>query len=131
MTVTNPNAFFQQQARAHLRPQWSIFSSTGARYLKLFLRQYSPPFQLTPNDWRTFFWFLRSKPILNKTVSQYVLQARRILDFFNIPHLLSPGDLASIGVDRVKRSNPRQRYCVLTWKVVRKMCDVSREHSHN
>ena len=54
LSVTNPNAFFQQQARAHLRPNWSIFSSTEARYLKLFLRQYSPPFELTPNDWRTF-----------------------------------------------------------------------------
>ena len=54
LTVTHPNSKIQQQARSHLQPRWSIFSSTGARYLKEFMRQYSPPYKLTPNDWRTF-----------------------------------------------------------------------------
>ena len=131
LSITHPNAYIQQQARKHLRPHRSMFSSTGARYLKTFLRQYSPPFALTPNDWRTFIWFLESKPILKKTVSQYILQARLILDFFNIPHLLSPGDLTSIGIKRVRHIKPRRQYCVLTWENVRKICEVSRRASNN
>ena len=131
LTVTHPNTKIQQQARSHLQPRWSIFSSTGARYLKEFMRQYSPPYKLTPNDWRTFLWFLKSKPILDKTVSRYTMQARLLLDFFTIPHLLHPGGLTSIGITRVRRTKPRREYCVLTWENVRKIRTKSRTDSHN
>ena len=131
LTYTHPDATIQQQARSQLRPEQSLFYSTGAKYLKQFMRQYSLPFELSQNDWRTFIWFLRSKPILTKTVSQYLLQARRVLDFFNIPHLLHPGMLTKIFFKRTKRTTPRREYCALEWNNVRKICNVSRIFSHN
>ena len=131
LTYTHPDATIQQQARSQLRPARCLFYSTGAKYLKQFMRQYSFPFELSQNDWRTFIWFLQSKPILKKTVSQYLLQARRVLDFFNIPHLLHPGMLTKITFKRTKRTTPRREYCALEWNNVRKICNLSRTFSRN
>ena len=127
----SPDAIIQEEARSQLTLERSLFYSTGAKYLKQFMRQYSYPFELSSNDWRTFIWFLQSKPILTKTVSQYILQARRVLDFFNIPHLLHPGKLTKITFKRTRRTTPRREYCALEWNNVRKICNVSRTFSHN
>ena len=72
--------------------------------------------------------WISSKKILRKTVSRYIGQARRLLQFFGFRIIkLKMWEETTKTFGRVLDPKPKKEYFALEWRTVQKICNKTRK----
>ena len=84
--------------------------------------------KLTDTDWEYFIMWISSKKVLRKTVSRYIGQARRLLQFFGFRITkLKMWEETTRTFGRVLDPKPKKEYFALEWRSVQKICEKTRK----